>query len=73
MRTAGSVKVLLDENLPHRLRNRHGRHEVSTVRYMGWADLKNGELLKVAEEAGLGSSSPATRHLHMSKTYRVGE
>jgi hypothetical protein len=46
------VKVLLDENLPHRLRQRLGRHEAFTVRYMGWAGLKNGELLKAAEEAG---------------------
>jgi hypothetical protein len=45
------VKVLLDENLPHRLRHRLGSHEVYTVSYMGWAGLKNGELLKAAEEA----------------------
>jgi predicted nuclease of predicted toxin-antitoxin system len=46
------VKVLLDENLPHRLRNSLGSHEAFTVRYMGWAGLKNGELLKVAVKAG---------------------
>ena len=46
------MRVLLDENLPHRLRNRLGSHEAFTVSYMGWAGLKNGELLKVAEEAG---------------------
>jgi hypothetical protein len=37
------VKVLLDENLPHRLRSRLGSHEAFTVSYMGWAGLKNGE------------------------------
>ena len=46
------MKVLLDENLPHRLRNALGSHEAFTVSYMGWAGLKNGELLNVAEEAG---------------------
>ena len=46
------MKVLLDENLPHRLRHRLGSHEAFTVSYMGWAGLKNGELLKAAEEAG---------------------
>ena len=46
------MKVLLDENLPHRLRNRLGSHQAFTVRYMDWAGLKNGELLKVAEEGG---------------------
>jgi len=46
------VKVLLDENLPHLLRNSPGRHEVFTVRYKGWAGLKNGELLTTAEDDG---------------------
>jgi PIN like domain len=47
------VKVLLDENLPHLLRNNLGDHDVFTVRYKGWAGLKNGELLKKAEDQGL--------------------
>jgi hypothetical protein len=46
------VKVLLDENLPHLLRNILGAHDIFTVRYKGWAGLKNGELLKTAEEDG---------------------
>jgi hypothetical protein len=46
------VKVPLDENLPHLLRNNLGDHEVFTVRYKGWAGLKNGELINTAEEDG---------------------
>lgn len=46
------MKVLLDENLPHLLRNNLGGHDVFTVRYKGWAGLKNGELLKTAEADG---------------------
>jgi hypothetical protein len=46
------VKVLLDENLPHRLRNHFGSHEVFTVRYQGWSGLENGELLRTAENEG---------------------
>lgn len=46
------MKILLDENLPHSLRQRLGIHESYTVRYMAWAGLKNGELLRAAEEAG---------------------
>jgi hypothetical protein len=46
------VKVLLHENLPHRLRQGLGSHEAFTVSYMGWAGLKNGELLNPAEQAG---------------------
>jgi predicted nuclease of predicted toxin-antitoxin system len=47
------MKVLLDENLAHRLRNNLGEHEVFTVGYRGWAGLKNGELLRIAEENGI--------------------
>ena len=47
------MKVLLDENLDHALRKLLGRHEVVTVTYMGWAGLKNGELLQAAEDNGI--------------------
>jgi predicted nuclease of predicted toxin-antitoxin system len=47
------VKVLLDENLDHRLRKHLGQHEVFTVTYRGWAGLKNGELLQAAETDGI--------------------
>jgi hypothetical protein len=47
------VKVLLDENLDHALRKLLGQHEVVTVAYRGWAGLKNGELLKTAEDDGI--------------------
>jgi len=47
------VKVLLDENLDHGLRKLLGQHEVVTVTFMGWAGLKNGELLRAAEENGI--------------------
>lgn len=47
------MKVLLDENLAHRLRKNLGAHEVFTVTYKGWAGLKNGELLRTAEQDGI--------------------
>lgn len=46
------MRVLLDEDLPHKLRQNLPGHDVSTVSYMGWSGLKNGELLKAAEVAG---------------------
>jgi hypothetical protein len=48
-----SVKVLPDVNLDHALRRLFWPREVVTVAYMGWASLKNGELLRTAEETGL--------------------
>lgn len=47
------MKALLDENLAHRLRKNLGAHEVFTVSYKGWAGLKNGELLRAAENDGI--------------------
>lgn len=43
------MKVLLDENLDHRLRRNLGSHEVFTTSYKGWDGLKNGKLLVAAE------------------------
>ena len=46
------MKVLLDENIPHNLRQFLREHDVATVTYCGWGGLKNGELLKAAQGAG---------------------
>jgi hypothetical protein len=46
------VKVLLDENLDHRLRKSLGPHEVFTASYKGWDGFKNGALLRAAEDDG---------------------
>ena len=46
------MKVLLDQNLDHRLRKPLGAHEVFTASYKGWQALKNGKLLDAAEEEG---------------------
>eukprot|EP01012_Entosiphon_sulcatum_P059056 TRINITY_DN83321_c0_g1_i1.p1 TRINITY_DN83321_c0_g1~~TRINITY_DN83321_c0_g1_i1.p1 ORF type:complete len:109 (-),score=15.58 TRINITY_DN83321_c0_g1_i1:280-606(-) len=41
------MKLLLDENLPKRLKQHFEEHEIYTVRDMGWNGVKNGELLKL--------------------------
>jgi predicted nuclease of predicted toxin-antitoxin system len=49
------VKVLFDHNLPHKLRtilNTRCEHEIVTTAFMGWINLKNGELLRAAEDSG---------------------
>ena len=46
------MKLLLDENLPHDLRLRLSGHDVSTVAFLGWAGVANGELLARAAGAG---------------------
>jgi hypothetical protein len=46
------LKVLLDENIPHDLRQYLRHHETFTAVYLGWAGLKNGQLLAAAEREG---------------------
>ncbi|MGA2340983.1 MAG: DUF5615 family PIN-like protein [Terracidiphilus sp.] len=66
------MKVLLDENLDHALRSLLAPHEVVTVAFMGWAGLKNGELLQAAEEQGIQVllTGDATLHLEQNLTVR---
>ena len=50
------MKVLLDHNLPHKLRISMSlleNHEFVTTSFLGWSHLKNGELLREAETAGI--------------------
>jgi len=42
------VRVLLDENVPHDLVPQFSGHDVITVQGLGWAGLKNGDLLERA-------------------------
>ena len=46
------MKVLLDENLDHRLRKHLRSHDVFTSSFQGWNGLKNGKLLEAAEGDG---------------------
>jgi predicted nuclease of predicted toxin-antitoxin system len=46
------MKVLIDENLPHKLRNAFSGHSCFTTAYMGWSGVSNGELLKIAAAHG---------------------
>ena len=46
------MKLLLDENLPHKLRIEIVGHDVFTVAFMGWSGAENGELLVRAASAG---------------------
>jgi hypothetical protein len=45
------VKVLFDTCVPRPLRNSLPGHDIKTTQEMGWDRLRNGELLRVAEEA----------------------
>jgi predicted nuclease of predicted toxin-antitoxin system len=44
------MRILLDESLPRKLGEELYGHQVRTVQSLGWAGLKNGELLRRAGE-----------------------
>ena len=46
-----TLKVLSDHNVPHKLRRQLPGHEVLTAEEMGWAELINGQLLRIAEDS----------------------
>ena len=46
------MRVLFDQGTPVPLRQALTGHRVSTAYELGWATLKNGELLRSAEEQG---------------------
>lgn len=61
------MKVLLDENLDHALRNLLTPHEVVTVSFMGWTGLKNGELLDRAEANAIDVLLTGDTTLHLEQ------
>jgi predicted nuclease of predicted toxin-antitoxin system len=46
------MKLLLDENLPKRLKRELNMFEVATVQEMGWQSKTNGELLRLMQGSG---------------------
>ena len=46
------MRILLDESTPRQLKRLLPGHEVETVPERGWASKKNGELLRLAVDAG---------------------
>ena len=43
------MKIIIDECVPHIVKKRLSPREIKTVQEMGWAGVKNGELLKFVE------------------------
>jgi hypothetical protein len=46
------LKIILDQGAPAPLRKHLSGHSVSTAFELGWASLKNGELIQQAEAGG---------------------
>lgn len=44
------MKILLDESVPHAVQAQLRHFAIRTVQDMGWTGIKNGELLRLAEQ-----------------------
>jgi predicted nuclease of predicted toxin-antitoxin system len=66
------MRILVDECLPRQLRywlERSGAFEVSTVQDEGWANVKNGKLLRAANDAGYDVLLTADKNMHYQQNF----
>jgi predicted nuclease of predicted toxin-antitoxin system len=64
------MRVLIDECLPRQLKGwLASYYEVSTVQEMGWANIKNGKLLRAANDAGFDVLLTADKNMHYQQNF----
>jgi PIN like domain len=63
------MRLLLDENLPKRLKADFPEHEVYTVRDKGWNGVKNGELLKLLLAEGFDALLTFDKNLQYQQNF----
>ena len=61
------MKILLDENLPRKLKNFLSEQGVSTVGEMGWSGKTNGELLALLHPNGFDVLITSDKKLHFQQ------
>lgn len=49
------MKILVDENLPHKIRQALPEHELVTIAFLGWSGIENGDLLRIAAQHGFAA------------------
>jgi hypothetical protein len=64
------MKLLLDENLPKRLKKDYKEHEIYTVREMGWNGIKNGQLLKLMLDDGFHALLTFDKNLQHQQNFK---
>ena len=64
------MKLLLDENLPKRLKEVLHPHQVFTVREMDWNGIKNGELLKLMIANGFDALLTFDKNLQYQQNFK---
>lgn len=64
------MKLLLDENLPRRLKEDFPGHEIYTVRDMGWNGIKNGQLMRLMIEDGFDALLTFDKNLQHQQNFK---
>ncbi len=63
------MKLLLDENIPRKLKNDLSEFEVHTVREMNWDGKKNGELLELMLNDGFEVLITADKNIQNQQNF----
>ena len=63
------MRLLLDENLPKRLKLDFPDHEIFTVRDKGWNGIKNGQLLNLLLENGFDALFTFDKNLSYQQNF----
>jgi hypothetical protein len=64
------MKLLLDENLPKKLKLDYNEHEIYTVREKEWNGIKNGRLLQLLTERGFDALLTFDKNLQHQQNFR---
>lgn len=64
------MKLLLDENLPKRLKSDLIPHEVYTVRDMGWNGITNGTLLNLMQQYNFDALLTFDKNLQYQQNFQ---
>ena len=65
------MRLLLDENLPNRLKSDFPGHEVYTVRDKGWNGIKNGQLIQLMIENGIHAFLTFDKNLQHQQNFSM--
>ena len=64
------MKLLLDENLPKRLKLDFPEHEIYTVRDKGWDGKKNGELMRLMVDESFDALLTFDKNLQHQQNFK---
>lgn len=64
------MRLLLDENLPKRLKTDFSNHEIHTVRDKNWNGIKNGQLLQLMVDNGFDALLTFDKNLQYQQNFQ---